>query len=716
MRRWFISLVASWMMSSVWAVDAKATPSAVLSTQDPDRLTIMVWNIWGRSNMDPRYMVDGVTARQRVVDIIKDSGSDIVCMIETYGSAASIAKSLGYHYYTPSSGANLTIFSRYPLSNMGTPTGLSSFSFIYATVTLPCGRQVRVHNIWLTSSNSPGTCSWNAIREPEASNEILLAADGSRKRMIDSLLRDAAFKLDMAQADRIPLVVGGDFNYVSHLDYNEATVAMGLHDKRVLAIPTSLAMTDHDFIDTYRACNPLTSEKELGYTWSTVGKGWKWNSSTGHFVPRVGEWKDTSRGLFARIDYLYSQGKGLMPQSSRVVTRHRSNADNDFPHFPSDHAAVVTQFKLNATILPQPPTVVPVQDVADKEKLIFKGRYCGSKQDVSSYGIAYTTTMPAEAPATFMHVGLVGVLVDNSLAYKTSTPTPAPTTPDRTPATFTHVDLGALTDVDLRYASTLTVDQFVSYAWYYTTESNQDKVYSEIYTHTPRAMMKNGLVLYLDGNGSVENAITDDDAVAKHPAVGGKKAIYAPAPAGRGQMFDLSGDWWIDAGSPHCVVVGSFTLGLWFCPQPDSADHYCFFGTQDWTSGGNLGFGVHDGKLTSAWGEGDSRRDLSFHSDKAGTWQYLTVVVDRGENELNLYRDGVLVNTAKFIDRPTPLTRSIIPGYIDKGMALLFGRSGTSKNYPSKSYQDEIALWDRALSADEVQALFTTYKGLPLEQ
>lgn len=342
MKRWFISLLISLMMSPIWANDSKTPPSEAASVRDPNTLTVMAWNIWGRKNLNPMYTFDDVTARQRVIHLLQDSEADIICMIETYGSAAEIAKALDYHYYTPSADANLTIFSRYPLSDMGTASGLSSFSFIHATVTLPDGRKVRVHNIWLTSAG----LHIQTILDAKTSDEALTTADNIRKRMIDGFIKDPGFKADIAQADQVPVIVAGDFNWVSHLDYNEATKAAGLNDGRILPIPTSRAMAEIDFVDTYRACNPLTSKKALGYTWSTVGIDWTWKSGKG-FVPSTGEKGEEYLGLYGRIDYIYSRGAMLTPKSSEVIATYRTDAVSNFPHFPSDHAAVVTRFKLN---------------------------------------------------------------------------------------------------------------------------------------------------------------------------------------------------------------------------------------------------------------------------------------------------------------------------------------------------------------------------------
>lgn len=71
-------------------------------------LKVMTFNIWhgGRETGEEE-------GPRRVVDVIRDSGADVVAMQETYGSGARIAEALGYHLYLRS--ANLSIMSRYPI-------------------------------------------------------------------------------------------------------------------------------------------------------------------------------------------------------------------------------------------------------------------------------------------------------------------------------------------------------------------------------------------------------------------------------------------------------------------------------------------------------------------------------------------------------------------------------------------------------------------------
>ena len=302
----------------------------------------MTWNIWGKLNLEPKYSIGGKTARQRVIEIISDSGADIITMTEAYGSAADIATALDYHYYTPHPDANLAIFSRYPMENFGDIEGLSSFSFIVSTVNLPNNRKVRVYNIWLTSEGRHIV----EIKNKSLSDQEFNQGDQIRYNHLLQLLSHVNFKEDVVNVDRVPVIVAGDFNCVSHLDYNLKSKSRGLNHSRVLNCQTSKAMADVGFTDTYRAAHPLVIDKTLGYTWTTVGQGYTYVSGEG-FVPVDSNLQPQYQDPYARIDYIYSAGKFIKPVNSKTIIHHRSNSDRSFPEFPSDHGAVLTTFQVN---------------------------------------------------------------------------------------------------------------------------------------------------------------------------------------------------------------------------------------------------------------------------------------------------------------------------------------------------------------------------------
>ena len=312
-----------------------------IKSEPKTSLKVMTWNIWGRLNQDPKYTIADKTARERAIDIVRRSGADIVAMIETYGSAADIAKSLNFHHYTPSADANLCIFSRYPLTEFGSLKGLSSFSFIAATVNLPDGNKIRVYDIWLTS----GGRHIVAIKNSELTDAEYGAGDDLRYDQLRKFLAHDDFQTHLANADQVPVIVAGDFNCVSHLDHNAVTRQSNLNQSRVLPIKVSKAMHKEGFSDTFRQANPDILEATLGHTWTTVGTGYQYVSGKG-FVPVQDHPEPEYRDPYARIDYIYSTGSRLETIDSTVITHHPSQSERSFPEFPSDHAAVLTEFQI----------------------------------------------------------------------------------------------------------------------------------------------------------------------------------------------------------------------------------------------------------------------------------------------------------------------------------------------------------------------------------
>lgn len=307
------------------------------------QIKVMTWNIWGKLNLEPRYTINNKTARQRVIDILVDSKADIITMTETYGSAKAIAEALNFYYYTPSPDANLTIFSRYPLVDFGNVEGLSPFSFIKATVNLPNNKKIKVYNIWLTS----GGRHIVEVKNEKLSDEDFNNGDENRYKHMQELLQHKDFKDDLENKDKIPVIVAGDFNCVSHLDYTEETKSKGLNYNRIISNKTSLAMANIGFKDSYREANPEITRETLGHTWTTVGLEYTYESGKG-FVPieTKPHPEPQYRNPYTRIDYIYYTGKILKAISSKTIIHHRSNYKRSFPEFPSDHGAVLTTFRV----------------------------------------------------------------------------------------------------------------------------------------------------------------------------------------------------------------------------------------------------------------------------------------------------------------------------------------------------------------------------------
>lgn len=278
------------------------SPAPDLTPQDQldsPSLSVMAWNIWHGGREDGEEV--GV---QKTIDVIRDSGADLVAMQETYGSGEIISEALGF-YFAPR-GTNVSIHSRYPV--IADVSVFNDFKCVGAVVELPDGSPLVFYSIWLPFDGDiwlPGSRDNRPI--PEMLAVCQPSADDLAKilPLIDSKLEVLGF------ADA-PIIMAGDFNSMSHLDYT--IDAADQFDGLIVQWPTSRLMTEAGFVDSYREVHPNVNRLRDS-TWS----------------PRFTDQEKD------RIDFVYSRG-GLTPVQSSVIAHHPDG-------FPSDHAAVISKFK-----------------------------------------------------------------------------------------------------------------------------------------------------------------------------------------------------------------------------------------------------------------------------------------------------------------------------------------------------------------------------------
>ena len=273
---------------------------------------VMAWNIWRGGREDGR-----LAGPRRVIDVIRSSGADIVAMQETYGSGELISKALGFHFHPR--GTNVSIHSRFPI--IEDISVFQEFKCVGALLQLPNGSKVAVYSIWLPYDGeiwAPGTRDVSdvpAMLKACASSATDLA---KMKSEIDKRLSGEKYK-------GIPVIIAGDFNSMSHLDYTEAAKD---HYKAVVDWPTSHVLLQQGYRDSYRDHNPVIDRKK-DRTWT----------------PRFPEQEED------RIDFIYHKGPGLTSTGSKHIDSHPIL-------FPSDHSAVVSSFALTRKAKPQTDTKI----------------------------------------------------------------------------------------------------------------------------------------------------------------------------------------------------------------------------------------------------------------------------------------------------------------------------------------------------------------------
>lgn len=264
------------------------------------QLKVMTFNIWhgGRETGEAE-------GPQRVVDVIRGSGADIVAMQETYGSGERIAEALGYHFYLRST--NLSILSRYPI--VDTLDAYEPFHSGAVTITVN-DQDIVVASNWL---NYP-IDYWDMIEkgQPIDSAAWRQLQDEKNAGTLRGVLQ--ALHPAIENSENVPVIICGDFNTGSHLDWVPET--RHLNGGHVMPFPATLLMEQCGFIDSFRETHsdPLAVR---GITWTPL------------FADAFQD----------RIDYIFYRGSILHAVDSETIDTHAVK-------YPSDHAAVLTTFKI----------------------------------------------------------------------------------------------------------------------------------------------------------------------------------------------------------------------------------------------------------------------------------------------------------------------------------------------------------------------------------
>lgn len=155
-----------------------------------------------------------------------------------------------------------------------------------------------------------------------------------RQDNIIELLKTQKFINAVAKSNNIPLIVCGDFNSPSHLDWTEATKKS--HGDWIVQWPsTYLLQHGTGLTDSFREIFP-DPVIYPGISWSTVNKA-------------TAEWEYSIPEPQDRIDFIMYKGMKVTPRHSFTYSGHEplvpmpNHQKNDYP---SDHFSVVTDFVL----------------------------------------------------------------------------------------------------------------------------------------------------------------------------------------------------------------------------------------------------------------------------------------------------------------------------------------------------------------------------------
>jgi endonuclease/exonuclease/phosphatase family metal-dependent hydrolase len=241
----------------------------------------------------------------KTLDIITETGADIVLLQEQEGAATKLARQLGFDVHVVSS--SVAVLSRWPMAQTGRHG---------AAVAYQPGRLVHVFGVHLEAyPYGP----YDLRDAPTlTTTQLIETAEATRGHQIAPVLAEMAPHI----AAGAPVILGGDFNEPSHLDWVEA--AAPRHFGRTLPWPTSRRVAGAGLTDSYRAIYTCPAEYP-GDTWTPL--------------QAPGEVHD-------RIDRLYHAGAGVLVLFAEVVGESSEFADRVFSPYPTDHRGVLVEYTL----------------------------------------------------------------------------------------------------------------------------------------------------------------------------------------------------------------------------------------------------------------------------------------------------------------------------------------------------------------------------------
>lgn len=279
---------------------------------------VMAWNILHGAN-------DIENGPEQAIAIIRELNPDIILMVETYGSGKKIADALGYHFHliAPEGTAlddkkiNLSIFSKYPFGQR-IDTGYDFY--LGGREVLIGDQKINFFSNWFHYepwSDEPENMGMNA-------EELLEWEKTSTKyKMLQKVL--PYLEKYTSQAEEVPMILGGDMNAPSHLDWGAST--REIHNGLIVPWYTTKVLEEIGLIDTYRTLHP-DPVKDPGITWDQPGK------------------KDEHR-----IDYIFYKGNKIKPvrsESYKAFLGDPFKINGKEFRYPSDHGIVLTTFILRA--------------------------------------------------------------------------------------------------------------------------------------------------------------------------------------------------------------------------------------------------------------------------------------------------------------------------------------------------------------------------------
>lgn len=280
-------------------------------------LNVLTYNMWFGGSK-----VNNYHAKQ--VAFLASSNFDIVVLQESWGGQAHrLGHALGWYSWQGVNSASIIsrypIVERYPQKNHGGAVRIALD-----------GEDLEI-NVWgvhlaYTPYGPYDFCYENMTVDEVMARERNSGREGQIKETVGLM------KKHLDNSDRVPVILAGDFNAPSHLDWTKenSDEHCGAGD---VPWPTSKVPVDAGLLDSFRTVHPDPARKP-GYTWSPI-----YLDNEGRPEP------------LDRIDIIYHKGPMKVYWADKFIVGHPSPQPHHWENeWTSDHAAMLAKYDLRSFV------------------------------------------------------------------------------------------------------------------------------------------------------------------------------------------------------------------------------------------------------------------------------------------------------------------------------------------------------------------------------
>jgi len=293
-----------WKLAGAAALSCAGLLATPAAAQDSAQVKVLSLNVW----LDCKDGVDGIA------EVIRASQADVVGLQEVDQCAGQLSEKLGYSLVRQDEGRSM--LTTLPVESI-TPNRHGM------VVRLSNGQPLAVFNAHLYHTpyqpyqllGIPYGDGAFIHTEAEAQEQSRLA----RGSDVESILKDMS-------GVNVPIVLTGDFNEPSHLDWTARAAEAGRHPIKV-EWPVSKSFAEAGFQDSYRQVFP-DEVAHPGLTWS----------------PRTAP--DDPKDHHDRLDFVLFRGQGVQAEKVSIVGEKSSQADIVVSPYPTDHRGVLAELRV----------------------------------------------------------------------------------------------------------------------------------------------------------------------------------------------------------------------------------------------------------------------------------------------------------------------------------------------------------------------------------